>query len=66
LLTVTLYPSGLKEEDDGGRDAATRDLPRERLKSMREVALRLLGQEIDGRPLLRDEFGGEASLTEKE
>jgi hypothetical protein len=40
-------------------------LARERLKSIREVALRLLGQGIDGRPLLEDEFGGEASSTEE-
>jgi hypothetical protein len=33
---------------------------------MREVALRLLGQGIDGRPLLGDEFGGKVSSAEEE
>jgi hypothetical protein len=51
LLTVApffLCAGELKEEDDGGRDAVATDLARERLKSMREVSLRLLGRESTG------------------
>jgi hypothetical protein len=42
------------------------DLAQERLTSIGEVALRLLGQGIDGRPLLGDEFGGKVSSAEEE
>jgi hypothetical protein len=41
-------------------------LAREQLKSICEVALRLLGQGIDERPLLKDEFGGEVSSAKEE
>jgi hypothetical protein len=69
LLTVTLFflcAGGLKEKDDGERDAVARDLAQERLKSIGEVALRLLGQGIDGRPPLGDEFGSKANSADEE